>query len=207
MRAFFLYCLSLTFFLSLSVYFSYVRHTPSYSHIIKRLFPILECILLSLYYYYNYITKRKKLILTTGVILLGGIFIADFILDKKNLSFLPLTIEYLYFIFIILFYFYERIKLVSNIPISTIPCFYISVAFLIGFSGTFFLFLYSISMIDNPSFNKAVYRLTYGPFTILKNILICVGVYINYLSYKNKEKPLPGLDFSEVALFPKNTNQ
>ena len=208
MKAFFLYSFSLTFFLLLSLYFSFVQKMPAYSLIIKRLFPILECILLSLYYYYNYITSRKKQLFIIGNIFLGAFFIIDFIIDKEKPSFLPLAIEYLFFIFIILFYFYERIKLVSNVSISTIPCFYISVAYLLGFSGTFFLFLYSISMINDPSF-KPIYRLTYGSFTIIKNILICVGVFINYLSYKNKikYKASLSLDFAEVSSFQKNTNQ
>ncbi len=208
MKAFFLYSLSLTFFLLLSLYFSLVQKTPSFSLIIKRLFPILECILLSLYYYYNYIFKWKKPLFLSGIILLGAFFIFDFIIDKAKPSFLPLAVQYLYFIFIILFYFYERIKLASNVPISTSPCFYISVGYLVSFSGTFFLFLYSISMLDDPTF-RPVYRVIYGGFTILKNILICIGIFINYLSYKNKikEKAMLNLDFGDVALLLKNTNQ
>lgn len=91
---------------------------------------------------------------------------------------MPLSVECLFYIVLVLFYFFEKIKYISEISLYLIPSFWISIALLISFSGTFFLYLFSISMSKDPSF-KNQYHIIYGCFTIIKNTLFLMSVLVN----------------------------
>ena len=192
MKVFFLYTFTLSLFLLFVLSFIFVFKNPGTSLIFSRIFPILECSLLGFFFYLNFIAKWKKIFFSVGTILLVLSFLIDLFTNKEEPSFFPLAMECLYFILVILYYFYERMKVVNEIPIFSIPCFWISVAFLISFSGTFFLYLFSITMVKDPAF-KNTYHLIYGSFTIIKNLLLCTGIIINsyYLTNEQQKKKLP----------------
>lgn len=60
-------------------------------------------------------------------------------------------------------------------PIYNKAIFWISVAFIVNFSGNFFLFIYSKNSYADDAF-KRQYTLIYSTVTILKNILLIIGV-------------------------------
>ena len=108
-------------------------------------------------------------------------------------AFLPLAIECLALLIVILFLFYEKLQNYLSTPIYQTSLFWIMVAFIIYFSGSFFLFLYSKNYYNNKDF-AFQYGLIYGFVAISKNLLICIAV-----SIKDKqlipEKSLPDIDF------------
>ena len=65
-----------------------------------------------------------------------------------------------------------------TIPLYQLPSFWISVAFLIYFSGNFFLFLFSKVIENDPGFANQ-YTLIYSSITIIKNILLCTALIVN----------------------------
>lgn len=65
-----------------------------------------------------------------------------------------------------------------DIQLFQLPSFWISVAFLINFSGTFILFLFSKSLLNDPEFTIQ-YLIIVSTITIIKNILLCIAVITN----------------------------
>jgi len=62
-------------------------------------------------------------------------------------------------------------------PIYKRPIFWISVAFIINFSGNFFLFLYSQNSYRDEEFQRQ-YTIIYSTVTFIKNILLCYSILI-----------------------------
>lgn len=207
MKVFFLYTSIVTFFLLLVLLFIFALNLPTISFTLNRLFSIIECSLLSIFFYFNFISKWKKTFFFWGTLILISSFIFDFFKNRQNPSFLPLAFECFFFILVIVYYFFERMKVVNERSIFSIPCFWVSVAFLISFSGTFFLFLFSISMSKDPSF-KNTYHLMYGSFTIIKNLLLCTSIIVNknFADQKNGGDKLADIDLGSFNPLPNQTN-
>lgn len=178
----------------------YLISTKQPLYVLQRIFPLVECPLLC-YFYYLSLEKStaKKLILSIGAVILCAGFIYDMIINKKEPSFLPLSIEGFFFTLVILYFFYERIKYVNDVPIYTMATFWISIAFLLNFSGTFFLYLYSTYMREDPDFVDQ-YHILYGFFTISKNVLLCIGIFVNRNAILPQKTTFnePNLDFESV---------
>ena len=166
----------------------------------QRIFPLLECPLLCYFYYLSLKkTTAKMLILSSAAVILCAGFIYDMTTGKKDPSFLPMSVEGFFFTLVILYFFYEKIKYINDVPIYTIATFWVSIAFLLNFSGTFFLYLYSTYMKDDPDFLDQ-YHILYGFFTISKNVLFCIGIFVNRNAILPKKTTFnePNLDFESV---------
>lgn len=123
-------------------------------------------------------TKSKQFIVLS-ICLYLIYWIYNFYTSKfSEFDFMPLVVECLFFTLLIVYYFYDVMQRNATIPLYQLPGFWISVAFLIYFSGNFFLFLYSKSMMNQPGFNNQ-YTIIYSSITILKNILLCIGLIVN----------------------------
>lgn len=79
-------------------------------------------------------------------------------------------------------------------PIYTKAIFWISVAFIINFSGNFFLFLYSKSSYNDEAF-KTQYTIIYTSVTIFKNLLLCISIFI-----KDQNETSTSANFIDVDL-------
>ena len=178
-RVFFLYSIIFSLFLCLSIYTRICLKNINLQLIINRTFLVLEFILLSAFYNFSLSNEHRKLIFSISVILFSSYSLYDYLLSKpEDFSFIPLVIECLFFLLVIVYYFYEKIKYNISSPIYYAPVFWVSVAFLIYFSGNFFLFLFSNSMFKNVDF-KIEYTIIYGTVTIIKNIFLCTAVIAN----------------------------
>jgi hypothetical protein len=194
-KAFFVYSALVVLFLSSVISFKYILHNPHIGLLIGRLFLVVECTLLSLFFYYNLKSSKRAYFLVIGIGLILSLFFYDLLTNTDKPSFLPLATEGFFFIFIILYFFYERVNYITDVPLYSLPSFWISVGLLISFSGTFFLYLVSVTMAQDPSFRN-LYNSIYGTFTVIKNVLLCVGIYSIQIDLsKIKElKLIPNLD-------------
>ncbi len=203
MRVFFLYTLIFSFFLILSGIFLLFYKDHFHQLIVNRVFLVWEFIFLSWFYYTLLRFKYKKVFFITAAtfFLLYSIF--DFwVTDSGSFSFIPLVIECFFFLLVIVFYFYEKIQFNIATPIYYSPDFWISVAFLIYFSGNFFLFLFSKSMFDNPGFREQ-YTVIYGTVTIIKNIFLSTSIIV-YSNLRLEENSIRPLNVDLDAIYPFN---
>lgn len=115
-------------------------------------------------------------------------------------AFLPLAVECMALLLVILYIFYEKLQYNLDIPIYQTSLFWIIAAFIIYFSGNFCLFLYSKNYYNDKNFSTEYYSIIYGFVTILKNLLICIGVSIKEVQNK-KENEILTSEF-EHLIFP-----
>ena len=98
-----------------------------------------------------------------------------FLPDQSSFSSIIAGVESVMIIAMCIYYFFDQLKQPNVLAIYTSINFWIIIAFLIYLSGTFFLNIYSESMLTDKDFQKQ-YRLINFSFYILKNILFCVAL-------------------------------
>ena len=165
---------------------------PSY-FVVIRIYNVLQYSILS-YLFYLYI-KNKVLrhILLYSIIPFIVFSILNFLnATKPGIPFLPLIFEYLILLAFIIYFFFEVIQETVVEPIYHKPIFWISVGFIINFSGNFFVLLSSIKSFDDESF-RDVFTVIYSSVTIIKNILLSISLTIDskldsYLPFKNSNQ-------------------
>ena len=86
-------------------------------------------------------------------------------------------------------------------PIYSKAIFWISVAFIINFSGNFFVFIYSKTSYNDDSF-KRQFTIIYSSVTILKNILLCIGVMIKEKKSMNTLNGISNFDSESESFNP-----
>ena len=161
-----------------------------------RIYLILEFLLICFFYKTIFKSVRIKRILTSLPILFILFCTYNYVKSSKTeFDFAPLVVECLFFTVVILYYFYERIMYNFSTPLFQLPSFWISVAFLIYFSGNFFLFLFSKIIENDPGFADQ-YTLIYSSITIIKNILLCTALIVNknLVETKNISSIIPNLN-------------
>jgi hypothetical protein len=139
---------------------------------------VVEFSTLSLLFYYVITQKLLKKIILILIVLFIVFAIYSYIVSAKDkFSYTPLVAECLILLVYIIYFFYEKIQTNTLIPIYQTNIFWIAVAFILYCSGNFFLFLYSTNAKNDEQF-QFQYTLIYSTFTIIKNILLCIGVII-----------------------------
>ena len=74
-----------------------------------------------------------------------------------------------------IYYFFDQLKESNTLLIYSSINFWIIISFLIYLSGTFFLYIYSDSMLNNKAFLKE-YIIINSSFIILKGILLAIAM-------------------------------
>jgi hypothetical protein len=198
-KVFFLYTTIVAILIGFVIITRYVNDSPEQYYLVTRIYNILEYFLLA-YFFSLHITNkfvRKFLLISTFPFFIFCIY--DFVSAKEpTLAFYPLTFEYLVLLLFIVYFFFEVMQETVVEPIYQKAIFWISVAFIINFSGNFFLFLYSKNSYNDEAF-KRQFTIIYCSVTILKNILLCIAVSI-------KEKNNELRSFDNISLDSKLDN-
>jgi len=150
---------------------------PSY-FFVTRIYNVLEYSILS-YLFFLYIKNTLiKRILLYSIIPFVLFCVFNFLdAPKPAIPFLPLIFEYLILLAFIIYFFFEVIQETVIEPIYHKPIFWISVGFIINFSGNFFVLLSSIKSFDDEAF-RDVFTVIYSSVTIIKNILLCISLTV-----------------------------
>ena len=135
---------------------------------------------------------RNKVIsktITIAIIPFLILCLVDYISAKEpSLAYVPLLTECLFFIIVIIYFFFEKMKQEVNENLFSTFVFWFAVAFLINFSGNFLLFVYSETSVKDADF-KTNYTIIYGTVTIIKNILLCIAVTMKESPNKINNNP------------------
>ncbi|HOZ78939.1 MAG TPA: hypothetical protein PLY34_13175 [Ferruginibacter sp.] len=188
MRVFFVYLSVLAVFSILLLILRELGYKNTYGLQLQTIYPAFETCLVSWFFYKILKSKYVGLVLSTGSILLTILFISYLFQTKDKLPFLPLALEEIFFLVVILFSLYEKIKFFSEMPLYRIPSFWISLGFLIYFSGTLFLYLFSISVTNKDTLFIKQYNVVVMCFLIIKDILLCIAIYTNKMNQIEKKK-------------------
>lgn len=178
-KAFFVYVFIYAVIILLVLLFRYFLDNRIVTALLKRFAIIIEFTLLCIYYSNILIDKNFKKLFYVVIPSFTFLSFYDYYVSvERVISFIPLVIECLFFLILIIYFFYEKIQYNLSTPIYHSMNFWISTAFLIYFSGNFFLFLYSKAAVKNEAF-KIQYNLIYNFFTIVKNLLLSIAIIIN----------------------------
>jgi hypothetical protein len=165
--------------------FRYIYEYRESYYIIIRVYNILEYSLLAYYFSLHIKNNLIKNILLFSTIPFTLFCIFNFIAAKEPaIPFIPVIVEYILLLSFIIYFFFEVMQESIVDPIYQKVIFWVSVAFIINFSGNFFLFLYSKNSFNNEEFQRQ-YTIIYSTVTILKNLLLCIAVMIKERKIEN----------------------
>jgi hypothetical protein len=194
-RNFFLYITCQFFFVLIGNYFFYIAQSQTYYILSARFFYSVEIIFIPLIFLPNFssIVIRRISVLLSAILFVYSIF--DFVSSFNNteFNFLIVVLECILLLINILFFFYEKMRSESIIPLYQTTFFWIAIAFFIYSTGNFFLFIFSSNSVQDESFSFQ-YTIIYSGVEIVKNILFCIGITI-------KDKSLPNASPTNNTLF------
>lgn len=148
-KAFFIYTISLAFFICSALYLSANKEFKEIFIIILRAYIFIEYIIFSFFFFFLLKNKIAKIIVLLSIIPFAIFCIANYILaDKNKFDNYPPLLEFTIFLAIIGYYFFEKMKFVSKIPLHKQISFWLCVGLLIYFSGNFFYYLLITSTND-----------------------------------------------------------
>ena len=186
LKVFFIYLCSLFVLLIPVFYFRYINPSVPLRLFFLRIFLISEFTFISFVLYYNINNRLLKRIISSVPLLFFLFSLYDyFVSDKSNFSYIPLAAECLILLIYIIYFFYEKININTPVPIYQTSIFWIAVAFTLYCAGNFFLFLYSNSAVKNDTYRNN-YTIIYSTFTIIKNILLCIGISLKQQKKDNE---------------------
>ncbi len=206
-KVFFLYTSLITILVLAVVITRYILNSYEDYYLVIRIYNVIEYSSLA-YLFFLYIkNKLIRKILLYSIVPYFLFCIYDFVIAKEpTLAFRPLIIEYIVLLLFIIYFFFEVMQ--ENIvePIYQKSIFWICVAFIINFSGNFFLLLSSISSFQDASFRNT-FTIINGTVTILKNVLLCIAVVLKETNSNIQFYRHPSLDSKLDSVLPlKNQN-
>lgn len=160
-------------------YFRFIDKSDVWRFIFLRIFLVAEFAFISFILQYNI----KNIFFKKVIRIIPFLFTAYSLYNYSNtqqgqFDYKPLAAECLILLIYIIFFFYEKIQIITSVPIYQSKIFWIAVAFIIYCAGNFFLFLYSNNAIKNEEFGF-YFTVIYSTCAIFKNIALCVGILIH----------------------------
>ena len=168
-----------------------------------RLFNIFEYSILALFLYHTFKAPFfKKAVLFSiipFIIYAFGDYLAH---DRTQFNNHSNIVSALLLIVFIVYFFYEKMNTVVMYPLYQSISFWICVALLLYFAGSFFFFLFIKSGVNRGLMNNI-----YAAVAILKNILLCLSLFASErVDNEDDALHIPNdLDLDELSLTnPKN---
>ena len=144
-----------------------------------RIYTIVEFFLIGLYLrtiIKNTVVKKVIIYLIVAFLLFASV---DFYWTKAD-SFdsIPTGVSCIVILFLCIFYLYEQVKDPENLFLYSSPNFWVVVALIIFFSGTFFLFIYSQNSLKGNAEFQHYFDLINSSFNLLKNLIFSIAFII-----------------------------
>ena len=171
LKVFFVYTILLAFFSTISLLVLNVGHSRSAYLLIVRIYFAFEYAILV--FFFSKISQNKsfqKIILFSIFPFWGYCLYNFFASEHDTFNNYPALVEFAVFILIIIFYFYEKMNVVSRIPLSNSISFWLSVGLFIYFTGNLFFLLFIFSTSDKEILKQMF--LIYSGVTITKNLIL-----------------------------------
>ena len=178
LKVFFVYTILLAFFSTATLYILNFEHSRSAYLFILRIYIAIEYGILVFYFSILFQNKFLKIIILFSIIPFWGYCIYNFFVSEHDtFNNYPALLEFAVFILIIIFYFYEKMKIVSSIPLLKSISFWLSVGLFIYFTGNLFFLLFITSTKDKDILNQMF--IIYSCVTITKNIILAAAWFAN----------------------------
>lgn len=179
LKVFFIYSIGLAVFATTSLLTRYVLQNLNLSLIIVRCYLAFEYSLFAYFLSLLYKNVIFKKVILTSVLGYWSFIVFDIFQNGKFIGEFVPVIEFLLFLFFLIYYFFERMNTLVAHPIYHSISFWICVGLLLYFSGNFFIFLLSNSSHEKGFISQI--KVIYSFVTITKNILLSVAFFANDL--------------------------
>ena len=165
---------------------------------VNNLFNLFTLVEYSFFCYFIYLVLPNDLIRKIIPFIWAGFLafaIIDFAFFNKGEEFdsFATGIEQIIIIFLCIYYFFIQIRRSTNLLVYSTFDFWVVIAFLIFFAGTFFLYILTESMREIVTF-QIQYTIINLSFNILKNILLCVAMTMKLNNHQRESSLLPDMD-------------
>ena len=206
-KVFFVYTNLLAFFSIISLYIINVQHSQSNYLFVVRIYFAIEYAILILFFsllFHNQIFK--KIIIFSIIPFWGYCLFNYFVSEHDTFNNYPALIEFSVFILIIVFYFYEKISIISSIPLFKSISFWLCVGLFIYFTGNLF-FLLLIPSTSDKEILKQMF-LIYSGVTITKNLILSTAWFANETVQTDADiiKLPENMNLDDDFNFTRNTN-
>ena len=186
LKVFFIYTIFLALFIIIGYYLLHIRiskdHTREYYFLDIRIYVLTEYILLSLFFFYTYKNKIAGKLVIFSIIPFVIFCVLNYLSsDPAKFNNKALLVEFSLFIIAIVFYFFEKMRIVTRIPLYQSITFWLCVGLFIYFTGNFFYLLFTATATDEKF--KDEIRIIYCIVTIFKDVILCLA----WLAYEQKE--------------------
>jgi hypothetical protein len=126
-----------------------------------------------MFLYNLYINNTAKQVIKYSLIPFIIFSYIDYFKNPVEFSNYPLLVEYFTFILFIIYFFYEKMKTVTQYPLYQSISFWICVGLFFSFTGNFFFLLFVTSGMDTAVEKQM--KIIYSVVIIAKNILLGVA--------------------------------
>ncbi|MBB6003329.1 hypothetical protein HNP25_001985 [Arcicella rosea] len=159
----------------------WARYLHSPNHFMLNIFSVVECLLLVLMYREVFINKLVKRITLITISVFTFFAIFNFTETSNFVKFNSLinSIACIIIIICVFIYFFQLLQTLTVQKLSVTPMFWISVACLLYFSGTLFLFLYGETVLFHKSpFFKELWVI-YFILSFIFRIFLAIGLWFS----------------------------
>jgi hypothetical protein len=140
-----------------------------------RIFTIFEYTLCSIFFYKTLEKiKLKKIIIIVSPIFLIYSFIDFYFSNKTSFDSIPTGLSASLVLFYSMSFLFEKINKPKISLLYNTQSFWITVGMIIYFSGTFFLFIFSQNIFENPEF-RIMFDYLILTFSIIRNLFFAIA--------------------------------
>lgn len=178
LKVFCVYLILLAIISFITLYVVKFQYSNIKYFILLRLYITFEY--LSLVIFFAQLAKSKiyKKIIILSIIPFWGYCVFNYTISNPNtFNNYPSLVEFSVLILIIIYYFFEKMKIVSKVPLFTSISFWLCVGLFIYFTGNLFFLLF-INSTSDKEFIKQMFFI-YSCVTITKNIILASAWFAN----------------------------
>lgn len=174
LKVFFIYTFLLATFIMLGYYLLHYKVSREYFLLNIRVYILTEYALLSLFFFFVFKNRFVKRLLLFSIIPFSVFCILNYMhSEKATFNNKPLLVEFLLFIIIIAYFFFEKMRVVTRTPLYQSITFWLCVGLFIYFTGNFFYLLFLTDATDKDFIKQM--KIVYTVVTITKDILLAVA--------------------------------
>ena len=195
LKVFFIYTILLACFVLLGYYFLHFKISREYYLANIRTYILTEYALLCIFFFFIFKNRIIKNVVLFSIIPFSIFCILNYLKSAKDtFNTISPLVEFLLFIIILAYFFYEKMRVVTKIPLYQSITFWICVSLFIYFTGNFFYLLFLTNASDKDFVTQM--KIVYSIVTITKDILLCVA----WMANEQVESP------ADELLIPKDVN-
>ena len=143
-----------------------------------RMFTVIEFIVLSVYFHKIISNKIIKKIIPVIATVFVLFCLYDLFTSKSSyFDSVPVAVEAILILGYCVIFLFQQLKSPDSLFLYSTPTFWVIVAFLIYFAGTFFVFIYAQNYYGNEHFDRN-YTLINSTFLLLRNIFISIAFFV-----------------------------